>query len=227
MRKFQKAFTLAEVLITLGIIGVVAAITIPGLIAEHQKRTTVTKLQRAISVLNQAYKLSFDDVGEPSIEESYNMGAEEYFNTYWAPYIKTAHICKTYKDCGLSSNTPWKTQNGNIVSTNAVAPTARTTFYTLDGFLYVILIGGGGSTPGSYVPIKWLMVDINGSAKPNTVGKDLFYLTRVEDDGAGIQPFGYNFSDTTIKSMCTKSSGKCCAEKIRRGGWKIEKNYPW
>lgn len=54
----MSAFTLAEVLITLGIIGIVAAMTIPTLITNHQKRQTVVKLQRAISVMNQAY-LSF------------------------------------------------------------------------------------------------------------------------------------------------------------------------
>ena len=52
MKKF--GFTLAETLITLGIIGIVAAMTIPNLITEHQKRASVTKLQRAISVINQA-----------------------------------------------------------------------------------------------------------------------------------------------------------------------------
>ena len=77
MENKNTAFTLAETLITLGIIGVVAAMTIPNLITEHQKRATVTKLQRAISVINQAYRLAYDDVGEASAEEAYNMGAEE------------------------------------------------------------------------------------------------------------------------------------------------------
>ena len=38
------AFTLAEVLITLGIIGVVAAMTMPSLIQNYQEKATVTKL---------------------------------------------------------------------------------------------------------------------------------------------------------------------------------------
>ena len=43
----QTAFTLAEVLITLGIIGVVAAMTLPSLIANHQKQVYVTGLKKA------------------------------------------------------------------------------------------------------------------------------------------------------------------------------------
>lgn len=67
-------FTLSEVLITLGIIGVVAAMTIPILITNYQKKETVTKLRRAISILNQAYRLSFDDNGDASAQEAMDMG---------------------------------------------------------------------------------------------------------------------------------------------------------
>lgn len=39
--------------------------TIPNLITAHQKKVTATKLQKAISTLKQAYRLSFEDAGEP------------------------------------------------------------------------------------------------------------------------------------------------------------------
>ena len=44
--KIKLAFTLAEVLITLGIIGIVAAMTIPTLLAKYQEKQTVTKLKQ-------------------------------------------------------------------------------------------------------------------------------------------------------------------------------------
>lgn len=47
-RNNKVAFTLAEVLITLGIIGVVAAMTLPTLIANYQKRQTVVQLKKSI-----------------------------------------------------------------------------------------------------------------------------------------------------------------------------------
>lgn len=52
------AFTLAEVLITLGIIGVVAAMTIPTLVTNADKKATATKLKVFYSKINQAVKLS-------------------------------------------------------------------------------------------------------------------------------------------------------------------------
>ena len=57
----KKGFTLSEVLITLGIIGIVAAITIPTLITNYQKKTTATRVKKAYSELLQAIKLSEND----------------------------------------------------------------------------------------------------------------------------------------------------------------------
>ena len=48
--KKKVAFTLAEVLITLGIIGVVAAITIPGLVADYQKKVLVAQFKKTIQI---------------------------------------------------------------------------------------------------------------------------------------------------------------------------------
>lgn len=59
------AFTLAEVLITLGIIGVVAAMTMPSLIQKYQEQKRVTQLKKAYAVLQNAYLMAVKDYGEP------------------------------------------------------------------------------------------------------------------------------------------------------------------
>lgn len=60
----KKGFTLAEVLITLGIIGIVAAMTLPTLIGKYQEKVTMTKVKKAYSIINQAYqKASYDKSG--------------------------------------------------------------------------------------------------------------------------------------------------------------------
>ena len=56
-------FTLAEVLITLAIIGVVAALTMPALIQKHQEQVTVTKLKKFYSTFSQAYLMAVNDNG--------------------------------------------------------------------------------------------------------------------------------------------------------------------
>ena len=54
----KKAFTLAEVLITLGVIGVVAAMTLPSLIQKHNEKVIVTQLKKVYSTFSQAYKMA-------------------------------------------------------------------------------------------------------------------------------------------------------------------------
>jgi len=216
-------FTLAEVLITLGIIGVVAAMTIPTLITNYQKRATVAKLKRAYSVIKQAYLMSYDQVGDPTAEEAKTMGIENYFKTYWAPYIK-ATVCQTPNECGYGSNTPWVAANSSKVTTVAVSVTERATFYTNDGFLYVVFVSGGKNDTVSYI-----ICDINGGKGPNQLGKDVFYFQRISNEkGNDMQPYGYNKSTENINNECSKNGcGQHCAEKIRRDGWKILNDYPW
>ena len=60
-RAFNKAFTLAEVLITLGIIGIVAAMTLPALVGKYQKKVTVERLKKVYTVLSQAVLMSVKD----------------------------------------------------------------------------------------------------------------------------------------------------------------------
>lgn len=62
----KKAFTMAEVLITLGIIGIVAAMTLPALIGNYQKKVTATRLKRSYTVIAQTIERSKVDYGDVS-----------------------------------------------------------------------------------------------------------------------------------------------------------------
>lgn len=224
----KTAFTLAEVLITLGIIGIVAAMTIPNLISTHQKKATVTKLQKAISVINQAYRLSFDDVGEP--ESAFDIGAEEYFKTYWAPYLKVATYCNSYSDCGYKSSRPYSTANGAVPDITLPASTSanasRTLFAIPDGTFFMIFTASGDGKGGISKDNR-VLVDLNGGEKPNIFGRDVFMLERFTD-GVGVQPKGYKESNTVVNQRCISYGWEnTCAEKIRRAGWQIDKSYPW
>ena len=104
----KSAFTLAEVLITLAIIGVVAAMTIPTLIANYKKSIVETKLATFYSTINQAIRLSEVDNGElvtwtyfseePIYDEEgivtgyISSGTLAWFNRYLAPYLKIVKV---------------------------------------------------------------------------------------------------------------------------------------
>lgn len=60
----KRAFTLSEVLITLGIIGLIAALTIPNLMGAYRKRVVETRLKKFYSAINQAIMLSENENGD-------------------------------------------------------------------------------------------------------------------------------------------------------------------
>ncbi len=86
------AFTLAEVLITLGIIGVVAAMTLPSLIQHYKKQVIETRLKKFYSTINQAIIRS--EIDNDS-RENWNFNDEDkigWVNKYIVPYIKTIKV---------------------------------------------------------------------------------------------------------------------------------------
>lgn len=98
----SKAFTLAEVLITLGVIGIVASMTLPTVISNNKKKTVEARLQKFYSVANQAIKLSelkngpkeywatcTDGLQKP---DSTQIDCETWFNTYLKGYLKEVKV---------------------------------------------------------------------------------------------------------------------------------------
>lgn len=61
----KRGFTLAEVLITLGVIGIVAAMTMPTLLVQHRERENTTKLKKIYSTMTQAYTRAVAERGTP------------------------------------------------------------------------------------------------------------------------------------------------------------------
>lgn len=99
------AFTLAEVLITLGIIGVVAAMTLPTLTAKYKKSVVETSLKKFYTTANQAVKLSIVKNGETEYWEfpaEYN--SEEllnFYNKYFKDELKTLKITNAPDNAGI------------------------------------------------------------------------------------------------------------------------------
>lgn len=105
--KVKFGFTLAEVLITLGIIGIVAAMTIPTLISKNQKRVIEAKLKEDYSIIQQVIKSNEgNDVDMSMILQDGNTDSQkEWFETYFAPYMKYSHVCYETKGCWQKNKT--------------------------------------------------------------------------------------------------------------------------
>jgi type II secretory pathway pseudopilin PulG len=90
------AFTLAETLITLGIIGVVAALTMPALVANYQKKVLETRIKKFYSVMQQAVNMKKAEDGalDGSMLAANFSPAEMtlFFDTNYKPYLKTISV---------------------------------------------------------------------------------------------------------------------------------------
>ena len=211
----KKAFTLAEVLITLGIIGIVAAMTLPSLIANYQKKVTVNRLKQAYSMINQALLLAQKDYDEPKYWYSgtgLNVGTPEgqtsskkWIETYFIPYLKGAkfHGRKSLKEMGYK--TPYVALNGKPISNgNLTKLSDCANFIELNNS---ILLTVGYDNNATLLTDILFRVDINGRQKPNMYGRDMFAFHYFANNGKLVY-FAYNpkyTRDDLLNKYCSKS----------------------
>ena len=171
------AFTLAEVLITLGIIGVVAAMTMPSLIQHHREKAMVTSLEKFVSTISQAvdlYKADNECVDSISTCVSYISKGDENCENF-APIAAKMNVIASVKNANKSTADwlPDKAYNyygeeqegiyGGVSKRNI-----GTCAYLLnDGTTFAVDIN-----PTNFD----IMVDVNGKKLPNRVGQDIFPL---------------------------------------------------
>lgn len=239
--KIKKGFTLAEVLITLGIIGVVAAMTLPTLVQKQQDKVTVTKLKKVYSVMQNATIRSIADNGELSdwySEDSYNKGQSETVSLYEKlikPYYSIAKECISgtnnssgYKNCGYTDNCFYTYNNKNYCSTEV--STFKILLVLADGSVLAfrpIKIDLSEDGSGKFAYYWSVYYDVNGPKSPNQYGKDVFlfdlspYNNKVVPSGLYKSISDLTLNDiSAINTNCT-TQGHYCSAKILLDGWKI------
>ena len=233
--KKKTAFTLAEVLITLAIIGVVAAMTIPTLISNYKKKDTSAKLKKFYSMMSQAIQLSEIENGPaehwqktPMIwkpdgtadHDTNKKLAEQFINKYILPYIKYSKVTDSEKQ----------------QSDDGVAMLKK--IYLNDGT--TIDVKNSGSIE--------LFYDTNGDAKPNTTGKDIFYFNLATPVSERERIYGnknqilgpytyinndkldnYTLYDTREKALqnCKEHVQTCTNLLLKYDNFEFKEDYPW
>ena len=185
--KRLRGFTLAEVLITLAIIGVVAAISIPSVISNSQQQEFKTGLRKAVSVLNSAITMNMAIDGESPYDNANLFG---YLMKHMAVMestinIQTKYFISSSASSGGSDNSAFYTTDGMRFEFRNGQTNYRHPLYE-SGVLLCLkgvsgshvtdqnyACGGCGSyglnnnTDGTTKPPCMIMVDVNGDRKPN------------------------------------------------------------
>lgn len=223
----KNAFTLAETLVTLAIIGMVAAMTIPPLVNSYNKTVNQVKLRKVYAILAQIAQRAVAEYGDMTYLDFYDGSSDkvqEWYLTYFKPNLKVAKECFDESGCWPESVTHL---NGDSVSNSSARGIGGNivTFQTIDGILYNI----DGNIPSdldaqfgidSDIDGLVVYVDLNGNKKPNVIGKDIFVFVYTYK---GFVPAGNDRTKEFVAQDCSKDgSGMMCASNIARNNWKFD-----
>lgn len=220
----KKGFTLAEVLITLAIMGVVAAMTITSVAHQTQKQQFYARFIRAYNMLSNAFNLTIMKNGNfESWPRGQSGGDIGFLNDNIGKHLRIARACNGFEDveaeeCGLSPDImyymlnrekdhPDGLQSNYIPLGNELSDTRFNVIYVLQdgmliGFSYGILNG-----------IMTLEVDTNGPKKgPNTFGRDIFFFEVIKLNGVD-RIFPYALYVETTKDG-RKAYRQCSLQEI-------------
>jgi prepilin-type N-terminal cleavage/methylation domain-containing protein len=220
--KYQyKAFTLAEVLITLLIIGVIASLVVPNLINDSQNEEFYTLLKKDYSALSDASKRMLMDAGG---NFSGYLTSSSVMREKFSEYMVFTKEC-TYNEhgCFHAGTNTWKTLHGddgwldNTIDVTVILNNGGLLRFGSDSSTCSVNYGTG--TPAQY-SCGWMHLDVNGFKGPNVLGRDIYalWITRT-----GIYPFGmYKDIVSDLNVFCNKNStdpwsGRGCAAKVLKG----------
>jgi prepilin-type N-terminal cleavage/methylation domain-containing protein len=208
--KFQnKGFTLAEVLITLLVIGVISSLVIPGLINDTQDQELRQKFRKDFAELSQAIRLIAIDNGG-SFRNVVTSYGDIYQSKYLANYMKTMKTCVNSKTNGCwHQDGVVKYKNGNPYNTNdyggmILQDGALMRWESWDnscGYIWHV----------NFDVCASIAIDINGFKGPNIWGKDVYRIFLLDKN---LVPAG--ISGDILSDDCS-DTGTGCAIKVLQG----------
>lgn len=242
------AFTLAEVLIVMGIIGIIAEMTIPTIIEDFQKQTEVISLKKFYTSFNQILITMASANGCNSdlvctgLFASGGSTTTQTLGDELVKYVKTTQICGTSSSTPPFCQSPSQNLSYDGTGTNYTNANSSTyyKFVTMDGMsISVVNYSNGCSTPtwGNNLGYMtqtcgYIMVDVNGLKKPNALGRDIFTFYITNGKGALLYPKGGADSNKGVGSDwwnastpgCTSggnNDGDRCAGRIIEENWQM------
>lgn len=233
--KIVNGFTLAEVLITLVVIGVVAAMTIPTLVTKYQKEQTVNQLKQVLSQFNQAARLSVPEYGDPATWD-YSISEYDFLKKYFK-FVKADEM--TFDRDEFSYKRSDGKNEGSLLVMRSGAPIISLN----SGVLVYSNTSGPRSEAHQALKQSCYAVDLNGFKGPNKFGRDMFFLCLNGETGTVVPHRCNDYESLSVEKsrdvlkngpsnegyQCSKQNGRgmWCAELIVQDGWQIKDDYPW
>ncbi len=177
-------------MVSLGIIGIIAAMTVPNLISKIDKETRLSQFKIAYKLLKEVAELSYMENGYPPRLPSSGLTNAQLFDIYYRPYLKIV------KDCGIGNQTGkdrcFASPNGGFYNLQGVEPKN----YPPSNYYKVILQNGMSlaviptqqTEPGvnNFHSSAIFIIDVDGPSKGySKLGQDVFYFSYVDSSHYG------------------------------------------
>ena len=226
----KKGFTLSEVLITLGIVGVVAVLAIPGVMRNYQNRLYTAQLQKTYAQISDAIQSIMndeqtDDFYETTAGSSTACNAVTGVCIQGVGYFLTKYFKNIKTNCRDAAEPCISKQTGfyrTMAGTNISRPTGE----------YYVQTVTGATIGGSYNPSNnctSLLVDVNGLSLPNIAGRDIFAIDIRKNgtladyaSGCNINSAGAAASNCGANKTSAYEAAAGCLNNVIESGWKME-----
>lgn len=221
------AFTLAEVLLTLGIIGVVVVLTIFALVGKYSDMQKSVALKKAYTNLSQAILMSQQEHGELADWDRapyHRKGMLEWSNEYIFKYMKKVTACEGGNSaikCPTDADRICNAENKNCNSVGL-----RMAVYVLADGENIYIYSGGNPIEGKS-DFLHILVDTNGVKKPNVFGKDVFVFVLALNDRKPLKSWGCGATTRGTALECCKNDSSMCTGLLEFDDWEFKKDYPW
>lgn len=222
--KNLEAFNLSEVLISLVVIGVVAALTIPQFVQKYTERAMVVKLKKSYAALQNAYQMAQAEYGEKFTDDadwSNGTNISFYLGEKLAPYLDIVHTCTQRDNFCYGTKGPQgeagtyytKIPKGGYTAMRAAN---LVSFVLKDGSLIRFLV-----SPNRKAKIVEIMIDVNGPKGPNWYGFDTFFFNiNAYQEYKDNRIVPYDAGKTSSREGCRLNSthSKYCAAWVLKNG---------
>lgn len=196
--KDSRGFTLPEVLITLAIVGIVAALVIPIVVTSINDQALRTAWKKNYAIINEAFKRVTADNGGSLNGICTSSGYDTSENCLRNELVKYISYISTYDALStLLNDSGYTWEYYDLSKWNHSAVFNSGALLVLNNGALVKITYLPGSPWGNFVysnqgPIVgktygYFAVDVNGTQKPNQIGRDLFYIHITEK---GLYPWG-------------------------------------
>ena len=230
------AFTLAEVLVTLGIIGVVSAMTVPSLMQNYQRQSYVTQLSKVYNEFQQAFMKYINDKNAIDLTEG-GLTSVASVQTFMSDYFRVVQKCTlgTFDPC---FNKVYTNMNGTTLGNGNYWAGVSAPCYVLASGASICIerVNYHSLTIGDTAfPYGHITIDVNGPKGPNIAGRDLFFVTYYADgsiDEDGIPQACHTdgkcgSSKTNAKDVRTAIGASCKSRGDAKGCFGLILNDNW